>query len=103
MPRLACIVVACAGILAAFPAGWRHSRAYIWTRSFKLLISNVGFFVQPWFRLPQSRVGLSAVTPCSVARCAGNVQLPSGIWQRLSLAAVSSNYMKRCRSMRPPR
>jgi hypothetical protein len=39
MPRLARIVAACAGILAAFPAGWRHYRSYIWTCSFNLLVS----------------------------------------------------------------
>jgi len=84
-------VAACAGILAAFPTGWRHYQSYVWTRSFNLLISycDLGRFVQLWLRLSQvgAATAYPGVTPRSAARCAGKVQLPFGIWQRRSLAA----------------
>jgi hypothetical protein len=56
-----------------------------------LLLPRV--FVQLRLRMPQFGAAYPGIKPCSAARWPDNVQLPFGIWQRPSLAAISSNSM----------
>jgi hypothetical protein len=94
----------------ALPVSWLPVQAY-WL-SFQLIDGTIDptsldalrqfadIMLQPWafrpVRMPQLGAApiYPGVTPCSAARCAGNVQLPFGIWQRPSLAAASSNCME---------